>query len=243
MYVSDGCTVQFRLGFVFNFLRYFQKDVALELHYNEAHHGKGLMDGIGGIIKNLVYRKVLSRDVVFDTPKKFAGFANEISNVDFLFFWKNSYLQKVKKSQRQHKYQQPRIFTRLSWWRRGIRLKTSFVIWVRAWSPFLLKSMVYNMDTKQRVSPTKTFATIVKMNMSRVKNGFSALYVLTGTIESVFMNRSWTFASGYFISSALIITRSWSDFSYCILYVYTSLSITFWICWTEKILQIESKNN
>ena len=88
MYVSDGCTVQFRLGFVFNFLRYFQKDVALELHYNEAHHGKGLMDGIGGIIRNLVYRKVLSRDVVFDTPKKFAGFANEISNVDFLFFLK-----------------------------------------------------------------------------------------------------------------------------------------------------------
>ena len=62
--------------------------MTLELHYNEAHHGKRLMDGIDGIIKNLVYRKVLSRDVVIDTPKKFAGFANEISNVDFLVLLK-----------------------------------------------------------------------------------------------------------------------------------------------------------
>ena len=51
------------------------------------------MDGIGGTIKNLVYRKVLSGDVVVDTPKKFAEFANEISNVDCLFLSKEQLLK------------------------------------------------------------------------------------------------------------------------------------------------------
>ena len=37
------------------------------------------MDGIGGTIKNLAYRNVLYGDVVIDTPKKFAEFANEIA--------------------------------------------------------------------------------------------------------------------------------------------------------------------
>ena len=30
----------------------FDKSVQLEWHYNEAHHGKGSMDGIGGAIKS-----------------------------------------------------------------------------------------------------------------------------------------------------------------------------------------------
>ena len=55
--VSDGCAAQFRLRFVFSFLILFQKDVALESHYNEDHHGKGPMDGITGTMKNLVCRK------------------------------------------------------------------------------------------------------------------------------------------------------------------------------------------
>ena len=91
--VSDGCAAQFRSRFVFNFLISFQQDVSLEWHYNEAHHGKGPMDGISGTIKNLVYRKVLSGDVVIDTPKKFAEFANEISNVDCLFLSKEQLLK------------------------------------------------------------------------------------------------------------------------------------------------------
>ena len=78
---------------MFNFLISFQQDVSLEWHYNQTHHGKGPMDGIGGTIKNLVYRKVLSGDVVIDTPKKFAEFANEISNVDCLFLSKEQLLK------------------------------------------------------------------------------------------------------------------------------------------------------
>ena len=73
----------------------------------------------------------------------------------------------------------------------------------------------------------KATDTIVKMNMSRLKNGFNALSALSGTMKSGSMNRSWAFASSYFIYSILIFTRSWIDFSCCILFVYTSLSISF----------------
>ena len=67
--------------------------MSLEWHYNKVHHGKGTMDGIGGTIKKLVYSKMLSRDVVIDTPKKFAEFANKICNVDCLFLSKEQLLK------------------------------------------------------------------------------------------------------------------------------------------------------
>ena len=62
-----------------------QPYINIEWHYNEAHHGKGLMDGIGGTVKTLVYRRVLSGDVVINTPKEFANFADQITSVDRLF--------------------------------------------------------------------------------------------------------------------------------------------------------------
>ena len=89
--VSDGCSAQFRSRFVFNLL--IQKDLQLEWHYNEAHHGKGPMDGIGGTIKNLVHRKVMSNAVVINSPEEFASCANEISNVDCLFLRKEDVLK------------------------------------------------------------------------------------------------------------------------------------------------------
>ena len=43
------------------------------------------MDYFGCTIKNLVHCKVLPEDVVIYTPKKFAKFANEASNINCLF--------------------------------------------------------------------------------------------------------------------------------------------------------------
>ena len=83
--VSDGCASQFRSRYVFSLLTHIQQQIHIDWHYNEAHHGKGPMDGIGGTVKNLVYHKVLSGDVVINTPKEFADFANRIANVDCLF--------------------------------------------------------------------------------------------------------------------------------------------------------------
>ena len=67
--------------------------MSLEWHYNKAHHGKGTVDGIGATIKNLVYRKVMSGDVVIDTPKKFTEFANKTCNVDCLLLSKEQLLK------------------------------------------------------------------------------------------------------------------------------------------------------
>ena len=46
---SNGCSSQFRSKFVFALLTHFDRNIALQWDYNEAHHGKGLMDGVGTI--------------------------------------------------------------------------------------------------------------------------------------------------------------------------------------------------
>ena len=60
---SDGCAAQFRSRFVFKLLADYRPDIQVEWNYNEAHHGKGPMDGIGGTVKNVVYRQVKSGNV------------------------------------------------------------------------------------------------------------------------------------------------------------------------------------
>ena len=83
--VSDGCAAQFRSRYVFMLLTILKPELHLEWHYNEAHHGKGPMDGVGGTVKNMVYRRVLAGDIVIDNPEQFAAFAHEVCNVDSLF--------------------------------------------------------------------------------------------------------------------------------------------------------------
>ena len=70
--VSDGCASQFRSKFVFKLLTPIHPEIGLEWHYNEAHHGKGPMDEIGDPVKNTVFRKVLSGEVVIGSPEEFA---------------------------------------------------------------------------------------------------------------------------------------------------------------------------
>ena len=69
------------INFVFCLLTEIQKDVDIVWHYFEARHGKGPMDGIGGTIKNMVFKKVLSGSTVINTPKEFAEFANTVSSI------------------------------------------------------------------------------------------------------------------------------------------------------------------
>jgi len=69
---SDGCASQFRSRFVFSFLSHFHLDKEIEWHFNEAHHGKGPMDGVGGTIKNKVFREVKSGRLTITTPEEFA---------------------------------------------------------------------------------------------------------------------------------------------------------------------------
>ena len=69
---SDGMGAQFRSRFVFQILAcaiFQEKHV---WYYNERHHGKGLMDGVGGTVKNVIFRKVKLGKVVIYSPQEFA---------------------------------------------------------------------------------------------------------------------------------------------------------------------------
>ena len=73
---SDGMSAQFRSRFVFKLLAgtlFLEKEISW--FYNERHHGKGPMDGVGGTIKNVVFRKVKSGQTVVYTPEDFAKVA------------------------------------------------------------------------------------------------------------------------------------------------------------------------
>ena len=76
--VSDGCASQFRSKFVFKLFTLIHPEIGLEWHCHEDHHGKESMDGIGGTVKNTVFRKVLSGEVVIGSPEEFAQYANQI---------------------------------------------------------------------------------------------------------------------------------------------------------------------
>ena len=76
---SDGCASQFRSRFVFKLLSLSRPGLLVEWNYNEAHHGKGPMDGIGGTIKNVVFHQVKSRKVVINSPIEFCKTGNKFA--------------------------------------------------------------------------------------------------------------------------------------------------------------------
>ena len=73
---SDGCVAQFRSSFVFKLLASYC-NLQLAWNYNEAHHGKGPTYGIGGTIKNVVFRQVkYGRDFI-SSAEEFSVAANK----------------------------------------------------------------------------------------------------------------------------------------------------------------------
>ena len=79
---SDGCSSQFRSKYVFALTSMFHERFNVTRYYNERHHGKGPMDGLGGCIKNIVYRAVMAGKEIIKTPKEFAECAQRhVNNV------------------------------------------------------------------------------------------------------------------------------------------------------------------
>ena len=75
---SDGMSAQFRSTFVFKLSAgTLFPDKFMCWFYNERHHRKGPMDGVGGTLKNVIFRKVKSGQVVVYTPEEFANLVNE----------------------------------------------------------------------------------------------------------------------------------------------------------------------
>ena len=55
---SDGCASQFWSRFVFALMTDFNLDYTVQLYYNENNHGMGPMEGVGRIIKNMIFQHV-----------------------------------------------------------------------------------------------------------------------------------------------------------------------------------------
>lgn len=68
----DGYSSQFLSKFAFALLTHFDRNIALQWNYNEAHHSEGAMDGVGGAIKRVVYGLVKSRHININTDDEFA---------------------------------------------------------------------------------------------------------------------------------------------------------------------------
>ena len=77
---SDGCADQSRSRYVYALVSQIDSKVEVNWYYNERHHGKGPMDGIGGTIKNKVYRDVMSKKYLITNAKDFAEYANKTIN-------------------------------------------------------------------------------------------------------------------------------------------------------------------
>ena len=75
---SDACSGQFRSRFVFFLLSRFELDHTIFWYYNERQHGKGPMDGVGGIIKHRVFRDVKSGKVAIKNAEHFVEYADTI---------------------------------------------------------------------------------------------------------------------------------------------------------------------
>ena len=58
------------------------------------------------MVKNLLYRRVLSGDVVINTLREFVEFANQISSVDRLLLDKAEFIQEPRKYQKPRQYRQ-----------------------------------------------------------------------------------------------------------------------------------------
>ena len=77
---SDGCSTQFRSRFVFRLLCDMDRSTKLRWYYNERHHGKGPMDGVGGTLKNFVYCDVISHKCCIRNAEEFSNYANKVVN-------------------------------------------------------------------------------------------------------------------------------------------------------------------
>ena len=66
---SDGCASQFRSKYVFRSLSFYPSWLKVFWDYGEAHHFKGLHDGIGGTIKRKVYQHASSDKVITDAKQ------------------------------------------------------------------------------------------------------------------------------------------------------------------------------
>lgn len=67
---SDGPSSQFKNRYIANFLHQLKARVQIEWHYFATSHGKGVVDGIGGTVKRIVWNAVATRQAHTVTDAK-----------------------------------------------------------------------------------------------------------------------------------------------------------------------------
>ena len=99
---SDGIDTQFRT--IFQLLaRTVFLNKSLCWFYNEGHYGKVPMDDVGGAIKNVIFRKVKSGQIVVHTPKEFPDAAMKfVPSIITLYLYKSD---KIVEPERIHQAQ------------------------------------------------------------------------------------------------------------------------------------------
>ena len=56
------------------------RSVTPNWHYNERHHGKVSIDGVGGTLKNIIFRDVMSGKCFIQNAEEFSNYANTVAN-------------------------------------------------------------------------------------------------------------------------------------------------------------------
>ena len=85
---SDGMGTQFRSRLVFQLLAgtmFLNKSLCW--FYNEGHHGKIPMDDVGRTIKNIIFQKVNSGQIVIHTPREFSDAAIKFVSSIITVYW------------------------------------------------------------------------------------------------------------------------------------------------------------
>ena len=82
---SDGCGSQYRSRYAFDLITHLPKELEITWNFFEHDHGKGCVDGIGGTVKNTVFRRVCAKKVVILNAKHFAEYANSILKTTVLY--------------------------------------------------------------------------------------------------------------------------------------------------------------
>ena len=78
LFWSNGCVSQFKSCYVFQDTAHLDSSITIDWNYFESHHGKGAVDGIGGCIKQKVFKYVKSLKVILSNTEQFANNANKV---------------------------------------------------------------------------------------------------------------------------------------------------------------------
>ena len=85
---SDGCAAQFKNKFTLSNFTFIQKDFGIdgEWSFFGSSHGKGAVDGVGGVVKRTVWNAVRVRKCIVTNAAEFADCAiKHMKNINIIF--------------------------------------------------------------------------------------------------------------------------------------------------------------